>query len=343
MNDPGAAGKATMALASKGGPFLGVQPASWGILAAALAIGVALPQLVASVLIMTLLTQAVISGVVATGVGMLIRQNGVVSFGHAAFYGIAGYTIALSLKHGWMGIELAILLALVLPTILAFLLGLVIVRIPGVAFSMLTLAVGQAFHEFAVKARHATGGDDGLAINLPRQIFGLGVETFQRPQTMFVVCWTVLVLVIFLLLIMSRSPFGRLTAAIRENEERARFIGYETVVPRALVLAISAFIAALAGVLFALYNAFVSPEVLHWSLSGSALIMAIIGGPKLLWGPAFGAVVFFFLKDVAGNLTEHWPAMIGITLIVVTVLLPTGIGGALQRLVARLSGGRVTS
>jgi branched-chain amino acid transport system permease protein len=311
---------------------------TWILVVAFIALGALLPGIVTSALMMTLLTQAVISGIIATGVGTLVRQNGLVSFGHAAFYGIAAYTIALSLKHGWMGAELAIIVALVLPTLLAFLLGLVIVRIPGVAFSMLTLAVGQAFHEFAVKARLATGGDDGLAVSLPKQIFGLSVGVFQRPQTMFVVCWVLLVLVVFGLYVLSRSRFGRLTEAIRENEERARFIGFETVVPRAAVLAVSGFIAALAGVLFALYNAFVAPDVLHWTLSGSALIMAIIGGPRLLWGPAFGAVVFFFFKDVAGNLTEHWQAMIGLTLIVVTVLLPAGIGGAVVRLARRLRG-----
>ena len=123
---------------------------------------------------------------------------------------------------------------------------------------------------------------------------------------------------------------------------RARFVGYRTKVPRAIVLAVSAFVAALGGVLFALYNAFVSPDVLHWSLSGSALIMVIIGGPKLLWGPAFGAIVFFFFKDIAGNITEHWPAMIGMTLIVVTVLLPLGIGGSLQRLFVRLRGAKAS-
>lgn len=308
----------------------------WVLLGAFLALGALLPQVITSVLVMTLLTQAVISGIMATGVGTLIRQNGTVSFGHAAFYGIAGYTIALSVKHQWMGVELAIVAALVLPTVAAFLLGLVIVRIPGVAFSMLTLAVGQAFHEFAVKARHATGGDDGLAISLPSKVFGLGVSVFQNPQTMFVLCWVLLVLVVFGLYLLSRSRLGRLTHAIRENEERARFIGFETVVPRAIVLGVSGFVAALAGVLFALYNAFVAPEVLHWSLSGTALIMAIIGGPRLLWGPAFGAVVFFFFKDVAGNLTEHWQAMIGVTLIIVTVLLPSGIGGATVRLMQRL-------
>lgn len=293
--------------------------------------GAAGSLLIPSNLLMTLMTQAVISAILATGVGFLIRQNGAVSFGHAAFYGLACYVIALSPKLGLTNPEAAIILALLLPPALAFLLGLVIVRIPGVAFSMLTLAVGQAFYEFAMKARHATGGEDGLAVNLPAAIFGVATSWFQRPQSMFVICWIVLVVTVFGLSVLVRQPFGRLTAAIRENEERARFIGYETVIPRALVFALSAFVVAVAGVLFTLYNTFVSPDVLHWSLSGSALIMAIIGGPKLIWGPALGAIILFFAKDIAGNVTEHWQGIIGLILIVVTVMLPIGVGGALAR------------
>jgi len=307
-----------------------------------LAIGIAtvagsmLPLAVTSTLAITLLTQAVIGGILATAVGLVIRQTGLVSFGHAAFFGLAGYFIALPAKHGLWPLELSIVLAIAMPTLLAFLLGLVIVRIPGVAFSMLTLAIGQAFHEFAVRARLATGGDDGLAITLPRTVFGVATEVFQRPQTMFVICWVALVGVLFGLHLLVRSRFGRVTTAIRENEERARFLGYQTVVPRALTFAISALIGAIAGTLFALYNGFVSPESLHWSLSGSALIMAIVGGTRLLWGPALGAVVYFFFKDVAGDLTEHWPAMIGLMLIAVTVALPMGISGALTKLLDRI-------
>lgn len=306
--------------------------------AGAIAIGALLAAVIESALTMTLLTQAIITAILATGVGFLIRQNGAVSFGHAAFYGVACYTIALSVKFGAIPMEYAIVLALVFPTALAFLLGLVIVRIPGVAFSMLTLAVGQAFYEFAMKARHVTGGEDGLSVNLPSTIFGIRSALFQNPHSMFVVTWSVLVLVVFGLTLVAASPFGRLTIAIRENEERARYIGYETVLPRVLVLTLSAFVTAVAGVLFTLYNSFVSPDVLHWTLSGSALIMAIIGGPRLIWGPALGAIVFFFAKDVASDLTDHWQAIIGTILIVVILVLPVGLGGPIAKLWQRRPG-----
>ncbi|MDE2376048.1 branched-chain amino acid ABC transporter permease [Bradyrhizobium sp.] len=304
----------------------------------AIACGALLAATIQSSLMMTLVTQAIITAILATGVGFLIRQNGVVSFGHAAFYGIACYTIALALKLGVMRVEFAILLALALPTALAFLLGLVIIRIPGVAFSMLTLAVGQAFYEFAMKARHVTGGEDGFSVSLPPAILGIPTAWFQNPHSMFVVSWSVLVLIIFGLALIAASPFGRLTVAIRENEERARFIGYRTTLPRVLVLTLSAFVTAIAGVLFTLYNTFVSPDVLHWTLSGSALIMAIIGGPRLIWGPALGAIIFFFTKDIAGDVTEHWQGIIGVILIVVMLVIPSGLGGTLAALWQRRFG-----
>ncbi|MCC7273766.1 MAG: branched-chain amino acid ABC transporter permease [Alphaproteobacteria bacterium] len=309
-------------------------------LVAVAAIGSALPLLVGSALFLTLMTQAAINAILATGVGFLVRQNGSVSFGHAAFFGIAAYVVALTLKHAVMPAELAAIIAILLPTVLAFALGLVIVRIVGVAFSMLTLAVAQALYELLLKWRELANGDDGMAIAFPARVFGVDMATFQQPHSMFLICWLILMAVILGLWLLARSRFGTLTLAIRENEERARFIGYTTVVPRALIYAVSAAVAALGGLLFVLYNGFVSPGTLHWSLSGEALIMAIIGGPRLVWGPALGAVIFFFIKNAAGDFTDHWPAVIGTVLILVTVLMPRGVGGMLVRLAGRVGGRR---
>lgn len=293
------------------------------------AIGIGIPAAIGSVALLTLMVQATINGIFATSIGMLIRMNGVVCFGQAAFFGLAVYVVALGFTRYQAAPELVIALALLLPSAAAFLLGLGIVRTPGVAFSMLTLAVGQAMYELFLKARSFTGGDDGFNVSYPATLFGLDTALFQRPQPMFVVCWITLVLVVFGLWALYRSRFGRIAIAIRENEERARFVGYGTRMRRAAALALSALIAGIAGVLMVLYSSYASPDFLHWSVSGAALIMAILGGPKLLWGPAFGAILFFFFKDVVGRYTEHWQAIIGATLIVVTVLLPQGIGGFL--------------
>ncbi|TFE36489.1 branched-chain amino acid ABC transporter permease [Paraburkholderia dipogonis] len=246
--------------------------------------GAAAPSVIQSTLVFTLLTQATISAILATSVGFLIRQNGLVSFGHAAFYGLAGYIIALSMRGQIASPEAAIGLAVVIPTLLAFGLGMVFIRMVGVAFSMLTLAVAQAFYELFMRWRGLANGEDGLRVDWPASIFGVHTTMFQDAGTMFIACWFVLVLVVFGLYVLASSHFGTLTLAIRENEERVRFIGYATVVPRAIVYAISAFIASLAGVLFTLYNGFVTPDILSWSLSGEIMVMAIIGGTRSIWG-----------------------------------------------------------
>jgi branched-chain amino acid transport system permease protein len=298
--------------------------------------GALLPNLFGSPLLLTLLTQAAINAILATGVGFLVRQNGLVSFGHAGFFGLAAYIVALSATNAWMPIGAALLVAILAPTVLALLLGAAMLRLAGVAFSMLTLAVAQAFYELALRWRSLANGDDGIAAQLPDRILGLDLSVFQQPGSMFVICWIVLMLVLFGLSVLIASPFGTLTLAIRENEERARFIGYRTLLPRAVIYALSAAIAALAGVLFALYNGFVTPNVLYWGLSGEALVMAVVGGTRAVWGPALGALLFFLLKNAAGDLTEHWPAVIGGTLIVVTVMLPRGASGTVALLMQRM-------
>jgi len=151
-----------------------------------------------------------------------------------------------------------------------------------------------------------------------------------KPGAMFLICWTTLVVVMFLVAWLLRSRFGAITEAVRDNEERARFIGISTLLPRALVYALSALITSISGVLSALNTGFVSPENLHWSLSGMTLMMVVVGGFKVLWGPALGAVVYFIFKDILGDYASHWMTIFGVVLIAVIVFSPTGIAGALM-------------
>lgn len=296
------------------------------------ACGFALPALGASILVLTQLTQAVIWALLATSVGMLVRQNGLVSFGHAAFFGLSAYIVALAAAHQTGPMEASIVFAIVTMGALAFVVGLAFLRLSGVAFSMMSLALAQGFHEIFLRWRTLGNGEDGLRIQLPARLFGLDSSVFQRADTMFPISWAMLMLCLGGMIVLARGHFGMLTIAIRENEERVRFIGYRTELPRALIYALSAMMAAAAGVLFALYNGFVTPEALDWSLSGEALIMAIIGGSRQIWGPAAGAVLFFFLKSGLGDVTEHWQGIIGAALIVAVVALPSGLSGLLSRL-----------
>lgn len=322
-------------------PPSGVAPTSWtkAILAgvAAEAVGILIAW-VASPLTVSLGVQATIEAIFAVSIGFFVRQLGRVSFGHAAFYGTAAYMMALLLKNTtWPG-ELVVLCALVVPTVLAFLMGLLIARIPGIAHAMITLAVGQAIYELFYKWRELTNGDDGLSASLPNSLFGLHASVFQDGVSMFILCWSTLLVILIGLMVVVQSPFGQLTEAIRENARRAQFLGYAVSLPRAINYAISGFVASCAGILFFLYNGFVSPGILHWSWSGTGLVMAIIGGPTLLWGPAFGALIYFVIKEKAGDATELWPAIVGGVLIVVTVWMPQGAAPSLMKLWDRLRG-----
>lgn len=299
----------------------------------ALAFGLAVTQLVSSGTLLSLFTQAIIYAIFAIGIGVLLRQNGMVSFGHALYFGGAGYGIGILLQAQLMPAELAIVLTLVGLSALAFLVGLVIVRVPGIAFGMLTLAIGEMAFLMASRARGVTGGADGMNIDWPATLFGLSQSVLLKPANLFLLCWSVLVLVLFALALLLRSRFGSITEAVRDNEERARFIGITTLLPRAGVYALSALVTGIAGILSALNTGFVSPENLHWSLSGMTLMMVVVGGARALWGPALGAVVYFLFKDILGDYATHWMSIFGLALISVIVFSPHGIAGALQRLV----------
>lgn len=295
-------------------------------------VGAALALAISSGTVLSLLTQATIYAVFALGVGLLLRQNGMVSFGHALYFGSAGYGVGLLLQQQVMPAELALLLTLLGLGLMAFLIGLVIVRVPGVAFGMLTLAIGQVFYLSASRSRGLTGGADGMNIDWPARLFGVELSVLLQPKGLFLLSWGVLLMVMAGLTLLLRTRFGAITEAVRDNEERARFIGIRTLVPRAAIYALSAMVTGLAGLLAALNTGFVSPENLHWSLSGVALMMVVVGGYKALWGPALGAVVYFLAKDVLGDYANHWMAIFGIALITVIVFAPTGLAGALSQL-----------
>lgn len=303
-----------------------------------LALGFVLPYLLPSKIAMSLAAQAIFDALLATSVGFLVLQNGRVSFGQAAFFGLGGYIFGVVVARKLLSPELALLAALTVPPLVAFLLGLVIARVTGVAHAMLTLAVGQAFYEVVFRWRELAKGDDGMSFDLPSRVFGFASRNLQDPAVMVVIAWTVLVLALVGITLFAHSRIGQVTAAIRDNEERARFIGYSTTMPRALVYAIAALLAAVAGVMQAIYNGYIAPQMFHWSLSGVALIMAVVGGAKVIIGPAIGAIVFFELKEVAGKAAEYWPAIVGTVLVIATLTMPQGIMGLALKLFSRKRG-----
>jgi branched-chain amino acid transport system permease protein len=314
----------------------------WGTLIAAvvLAAGLAVPYIVLDRFYISMLFDGLVLGMLALSIGFLARHLGLISLGHTAFFGGAAYAVAMGITHwGWTPI-VASLFALVAGTVLALLMGLLVVKASGMGFLMLTLALGQALYQLSIQriAIPYTGAFDGLQISYGSDatFLGLSVREVMNAALFWPVVWSALVLATFVLWLVGRSKFGTVMEGIRENEERMRFSGFNTYWPRVLAFTISGAVASLAGVFFALNAAYVSPEVLSFLKAGDALIAAIIGGLGVLLGPILGAFLYVVAQsqfNQSGNLHLYT----GIALIVVLMFLPGGILGGLGSLRRRLT------
>jgi branched-chain amino acid transport system permease protein len=196
---------------------------------------------------------------------------------------------------------------------------------------MLTLAIGQMAYLMATRATGMTGGTDGMSVAWPNELFGFSQSVLLKPAVLFMIAWVLMVVVTYILLWVIRTRFGAITEAIRDNEERARFIGITTTVPRSLIFAISGVVTGIAGLLSSFNTGFVSPENLHWSVSAITLLMVVVGGFKRPVGPIVGAIVYFLFKDLLGEYATHSNAIFGAALIAVIVFSPDGIVGAIER------------
>ncbi len=276
-------------------------------------------------------TELLILGLFALSVDIIMGYTGLVSLGPAAFFGIGAYAGALTLLKLANSIWLALLITLVLCAIVAWLIGYLSIRIRGVYFAMLTLAFAQMFHELAFNWQSFTGGSDGLT-GVPRPEIGIApfAVSLGNSYALFYFVLAVVILVYYASVRLVNSPFGRILQAIRDNEERAEFIGYDVRVFKRRAFVVSGIIGGLAGSLFALLR-FVDPDVIHWFTSAEALVMNLFGGMGTLYGPIIGAIVFLFAKDLISSYTEHWRLILGIIFVGFVLYSPQGIVGLSRR------------
>lgn len=299
------------------------------------AVGLAVPLLIDNHFYLNMLVQAVFLAIFAVSIGFVFRQLGRVSFGHAGFYGLSGYTTALAMTRWELSPGATLLLAIVAPTLFAFVVGLLILRVSGVPFAMLTLAFGQSLYLLSTRLRSLTGGFDGVSVRYPESFFGLSRAQIADPTLFWYVAWAVLGLVLLSVWWLSVSRFGRLLIAIRENEERARFVGYRTYMPRVIGFTVSGAVAGVAGAMFALKQGFVSPEMLFWTTAGEGLIVAILGGTASMAGPVAGAFVIQVGETFLLGKFEYWRSILGVLVILIIFFAQGGLVGIVQRLLAR--------
>ena len=277
--------------------------------------------------------RVLVLGLAAMSFNILLGFTGVMSFGHAAYFGLGAYGAGLTLKFLAASTPLAMLMGVLLGGGLGALFGLLIVRRRGVYFARVTVAFGQVAFYVAYSWNDLTGGYDGLR-GFSREPLHLGVTTIDITNsgtTFYYFLLFVFAIAVGLQALLLGSPFGRTLLAIRENERRARFLGIPIERHIWLSFTISCCFTALAGSLYALLNNFADPMGLHYSLSGEIVIMTVMGGMRAFWGPLLGAAVFVVLQDYISSMTVNWMSFIGLIFVLVVLFFPRGLLGMLQR------------
>jgi branched-chain amino acid transport system permease protein len=275
---------------------------------------------------LNLATWIFIFGLFAAALDLALGYGGLVSFGHAGFFGLGAYAAALSLRHLAASFWLAGLMGVLAAAALAALVGWLAIRTRGVYLAMLTFAFAQLFYEIAVKWVNVTGGSDGLPGGT-RPVLGAGPLALDLADKRHMY-WLALALVAAGCLAARRvviSPFGRALVGIRESEERAAAIGIDVDRHKRLALVISGALSGLAGVLFAIHQNFVSPELLYFALSGEVVIIVVLGGLGTLYGALVGAVIAVGIKEVLSTWTDNWLVFLGALYVVCVMCFPQGL------------------
>lgn len=286
----------------------------------------------------SLVTRIAILALAATGLNLVLGLGGMVSFGHAAFFGIGGYITGILASHAadgsalmsWpitiSGSDQMLIIwpvAMLVAGLVALPIGIISLRTSGVYFIMITLAFAQMIYYFAI-SWPAYGGEDGLSLAL-RNNFP-GVNTL-KPLSFFLIAYSVLMVALFLFSRIRNSRFGAALEGARQNELRLASVGIGPLRIRLVAFVLSAMITALAGALFVDLNRFVSPSMLSWHMSGELIVLIILGGTGRLFGPLIGAVLYVLFEFALGGMVEHWQLFFGLILLGVVMFARGGIIG----------------
>ena len=288
----------------------------------------------------TLATKIVILALAGTGLNIALGLGGLVSLGHAVFFGLGGYAMGILASHaqdytqlmewpfpieGTNSMPVIWITAVLASALAALVIGAISLRTSGVYFIMITLAFGQMFYYFAI-SWPAYGGEDGLPIYVRNSFPGLNT---LDPLQFHIICLTLLFVVLGFSSRMKMSPFGLALNAARQNSERVEAAGIRPFDLRLWAFVISGAVTGLAGALFADLNRFVSPVMFSWHTSGEIIVFVILGGVGRLFGPVAGAMLYIILEHFLGGFSDYWQIFLGLLLLVVILYSPGGIIGTL--------------
>jgi branched-chain amino acid transport system permease protein len=316
---------------------LGAAALPYALAAAAIGTFAAAPSFVSAYTV-TLLGTFIAYAIALLGFNLLMGYTGLLSFGHAMFVAIGAYTAAVfTAKPGLPYLELILVAAAAIAAASAFLIGLFCVRYTKIFFSMLTLAFGMTFHSFLFKFYNVTGGDQGMRVSRPL-LAGLeteGGKTAFLTGPFYYYSLGLLVLLGFLAWRIVHSPLGLQMRAIRDNSQKAAYLGVEVERTRLWAFVISAVYCSISGVLIGIGVGLADPELGYWTQSGNLVFMTVLGGSGAFAGPVLGAFIFVFLQDALAAATQYWRFVLGAILVLMIIFAPGGLAGLVQDVLRR--------
>jgi len=268
----------------------------------------------------------------ALGFNLLLGYGGLPSFGHGAYFGVGAYAFGLAQLHWGLGLWGSLLAAVAAAGLAGALVAAFISHRRGIYYALLTIAFGQVFWFVAIKWHSVTHGDDGL-LNIRRPPLELGFASIglEKLEHLYYFCFAIFAVLMLFLWRLVHAPYGRVLAAIKQNETRARFVGYNVWLYKWLAFTLSALVAGVAGALFALAQQSAYPNVMSLHQSGFVVMMTLVGGGLVsFWGPVLGAVLFFIARDLLGAYTEAWLLWYGLLFMAIVLFKPEGIAGMLD-------------
>jgi branched-chain amino acid transport system permease protein len=267
----------------------------------------------------------VVMAIAATSLNLVLGYGGMVSFGHAAFFGLGAYATGVMISEGRAGAAADLAVTLAVTGGAAFVIGAISLRTRGVYFIMITLAFGQMLYYLANSIK-GYGGDEGLNIRARTALFGLDLKD---APTFYYVALAVLGATLAALAAFVRSGFGRALVAARDDDQRAEALGFATYRHRLVVFVVAGAVAGIAGALSVNQQGYVSPALLHWTQSGTLMVMVILGGVASIWGGVLGAALLVVLQDTLAAYTSYWQFWTGWVLLAVVLFARRGLAGAL--------------
>lgn len=284
----------------------------------------------------TFLMKVLCFALFASAFNLLLGYGGLMSFGHAAYFGMASYLTAYTLKYWALTPELAVIVGMLGAAALGTVFGAIAIRRQGIYFAMITLALAQLVYFFSVQTPRFSGGEDGIQ-SVPRgRLFGL-LDLSSDTVLYTVIAVVFLVTLLFVLRII-RSPFGQVLKAIRDNEARATSLGYQINRYKLIAFVLSAGLAGLAGGLKAIVFQVATLTDVHWSMSGEPVLMTLVGGLGTIGGPVIGAVIMVSLQTYLSDLGSWVPAIEGVIFVSCVLLFREGIAGAIKHLFRERAG-----